>query len=436
MTNAIVPYIPRRNTIYNWDALQLARHMPTESVNCIVTSPPYYGLRDYGIDGQIGLEETPEQYVASMVRLFRELRRALRKDGLAFINLGDTYTGGGRGDTPPINTSAWKQGTNNGSLIAMRTNVEGVPPKSLIGIPWRVAFALQADGWVLRSDIIWSKPNPMPESVEDRCTKSHEYIFMLAKSGRYFYDIDAIREPHAESSLPRALRGVSDKNKYANGAPGSTAHTMSQPRENVRKMTGTGYSGDGTGLQGHSGYYRPDGTLAVNPMGRNKRTVWEVTTKPFTGAHFATFPEDLIEPMILAGCPKTCCAVCGAPHVRVVEIERSARSSGGASPKRASINEGGVATSGLVNNTLPLRSTLGFTPTCRCNGDTRPGLVYDPFMGAGTTALVAHKLGRDYLGSELNPEYVELARARVEGRLKEYLAMKEGKPYMESLFTA
>lgn len=435
MTNAIVPYMPLRNTIYNWDALQLAQHMPTESVNCIISSPPYWSLRDYSAEGQYGLEETPDQYVTRLVRLFRELRRVLRNDGTLWLNLGDTYAAGGRGSSDHHRQKIGAA-TAAAQALGRKDAPQGMKQKDLVGIPWMVAFALRADGWYLRSDIIWSKPNPMPESVEDRCTKSHEYIFMLAKSERYFYDADAIRESHAESSLPRALRGVSAKNKYANGAPGSTAHAMSQPRENVRKMTGTGYSGDGTGLQGHSGYYRPDGTLAVNPMGRNKRTVWEVSTKPFHAAHFATFPEDLIEPMILAGCPKTCCAVCGAPHVRVVEIERSARSSGGASPKRASINEGGVATSGLVNNTLPLRSTLGFTPTCRCNGDTRPGLTYDPFMGAGTTALVAHKLGRDYLGSELNPEYVELARARVEGRLKEYLAMKEGKPYMESLFTA
>lgn len=289
--------------LYLGDCLEILRKLPERSIQTCVTSPPYYRLRDYGVEGQIGLEETPGDYVEKMVKVFREVRRVLKDDGTLWLNLGDSYNGSGKGGNPE-GSPYTKQKTNAGSLLDRPTRIEGLKPKDLIGIPWMVAFALRADGWYLRQDIIWNKPNPMPESVTDRCTKAHEYIFLLTKNKSYYYDQDAIREPYAEASLPRALRGASDKNKWVEGAPGSTAHTISQPRKNVRKQFEKEHGGGGSGLKGHSGYKSADGRLLINPLGRNKWSVWKVPTVAYKGAHFATFPPNLIEPCILAGSAK------------------------------------------------------------------------------------------------------------------------------------
>ena len=258
------------NKIYNMDCLKGLKQLPDNSINCCVTSPPYWGLRDYGVEGQIGLESTPEEYVENMVKVFREVKRVLRDDGTLWLNLGDSYAGSGRGPTGRngIGNQEKRQGFHSPKVVIPT----GLKPKDLVGIPWMVAFALRADGWYLRQDIIWHKPNPMPESVKDRCTKAHEYIFLLTKSGRYYYDADAIREPHKE--IDRRFGG-----------------------------DGTHF---GTGVRYHNN--APKGVqrgawLGQHPKGRNKRTVWSVTTKPFKGAHFAVFPPDLIKPCILAGCP-------------------------------------------------------------------------------------------------------------------------------------
>ena len=336
--------------ILEGNVLETLKDVPACSVQCAVTSPPYYGLRDYGVDGQIGLEETPEAYVEKLVQVFREVRRVLKDDGTLWLNLGDSYNGSGKGAN--ADGSAGKAGKiNSGSKGTQlgtftKSNVEGLKPKDLIGIPWMVAFALRSDGWYLRQDIIWNKPNPMPESVTDRCTKAHEYIFLLSKSKTYYYDQDAIREPYAESSLPRALRGTSENNKWVEGAPGSTAHTISQPRKNVRKQFEKEHGGGGSGLKGHSGYKAADGRLLINPLGRNKWSVWEVPTVAYKEAHFATFPPDLIRPCILAGSKE---------------------------------------------------------------GD----IVLDPFNGSGTTGEVSIMHNRSYIGCELNPDYVKLTKRRL-----------------------
>lgn len=255
------------------------RAMPDQSVNCCVTSPPYFGLRDYGHAGQIGLEPTPDEFVAALVAVFREVRRVLRDDGTLWLNLGDSYANAGGKAQPHRNNSGGFGGSNGsrtqgyalagGGFERPATVGNGVKVKDLIGIPWRVAFALQADGWYLRQDIIWHKPNPMPESVKDRCTKAHEYIFLLSKGPRYYFDHEAIKEPAREPNKFNGRRGRSTKKTGANGD---------------RNDGGRGaIIGDGF---------------------RNRRSVWTVTTKPFKGAHFATFPPDLIEPCILAGCPE------------------------------------------------------------------------------------------------------------------------------------
>lgn len=262
--------------ILQGDSLSLLCQMPDKCVHTCVTSPPYYGLRDYGIDGQIGLEETPEIYVSRLVDVFREVRRVLRDDGTLWLNLGDSYyspTKGSGGSNPATSPKqAWK-GKENGQGFDVRrigTGALPIKPKDLIGIPWRVAFALQQDGWYLRQDIIWHKPNPMPESVRDRCTKAHEYVFLLSKGPRYFFDSEAIKEPVAESSVARLSQPTLAQQAGSARVPGKTNGNM--------KAVGNGET-------------------------CNRRSVWTVTTKPFKGAHFATFPPDLIEPCILAGCP-------------------------------------------------------------------------------------------------------------------------------------
>jgi DNA modification methylase len=292
------------NKIIFGDCRDTMRQLAAEGVKVqmCVTSPPYYGLRDYGHEGQIGLEETPEQYIEAMVEVFRCVKDILVDDGVLWVNIGDSYYN----YRPGLGQRQSKQSLSSQKFSEVEVchkrgnKFDGVKEKDLIGIPWMLAFALRADGWYLRQDIIWHKPNPMPESVQDRCTKAHEYIFLLSKSQKYFYDNDAIKEPIQDETALRMLRGVSDSHKNVNGAPGQTPHSMNKPRENVRKEFDSSMGGGGTSFVGHSGYKKADGTLMINES-RNKRSVWTVNTKPYSGAHFAVFPEELIEPCILAG---------------------------------------------------------------------------------------------------------------------------------------
>lgn len=251
------------------DCIEGMLSLPDQSVHTCVTSPPYFGLRDYGMAGQIGLEATPDAFVARLVEVFREVRRVLRDDGTLWLNLGDSYTSGGRATRAP---DAKHDGARGMEFRA--PTPDGLKPKDLIGIPWRVAFALQADGWYLRQDIIWSKPNPMPESVTDRCTKAHEYLFMLSKSSKYFYDAEAIKEPAVSTDIKKFTDKGGDKQR-----------------------------GHGRRHAGFNGRYADRLAETGAPTARNRRSVWTVATKPFAGAHFATFPPDLIELCILAGCP-------------------------------------------------------------------------------------------------------------------------------------
>jgi len=265
------------------DCVKMMKYLPDGRVNCCVTSPPYFGLRDYGVDGQIGLEETPEQYISKLVEVFREVRRVLRDDGTLWVNIGDSYASlprGGRKESPGVGATqaigpihrAVKWGSGGGTNFHWELP-GGIKQKDLIGIPWMLAFALRADGWYLRQDIIWHKPNPMPESVRDRCTKAHEYIFLLSKSPKYYFDAEAIKEP--ATGRPSGNKGKSwGTNETRVRADGAGK---------VETTRGIPYAGAET---------------------RNRRSVWTVSTKPFKGAHFATFPPDLIEPCVLAGCPE------------------------------------------------------------------------------------------------------------------------------------
>jgi DNA modification methylase len=298
--------------IIQGDSIELLKKLEEGSINTCITSPPYWGLRDYnGESKQLGMEDTPEKFVENLVNVFKEVKRVLRDDGTVWLNLGDSYARTG-GDSSKKGRH-WDDRENNPNTGHNRYAKDiGLKQKNLVGIPWRVAFALQADGWYLRQDIIWHKPNPMPESVRDRCTKAHEYIFLLSKSPKYYCDMELIREPIKESNKGFIMARA----RTAQGAlGGKNKHNME--RRNYKEIKGA-----------------------------NKRSVWKVSTKPFKGAHFATFPKDLIEPCVLAGCP-----------------------------------EGGT--------------------------------VLDPFGGSGTTGIVAANNNRNAILLELNQEYIDLAKARI-----------------------
>lgn len=287
------------NKCHCMDALSGLKLLDNQSVHCGITSPPYYGLRDYGVDGQIGLEASPESYIQRLVTVFHEFHRVLRDDGTLWINIGDSYAGSKKGGAKyPENAKHYKQGTNRGGVGKEATTHVGwsdCKPKDLIGIPWMLAFALRADGWYLRQDIIWAKPNPMPESVIDRCTKSHEYIFLFSKSPHYYYDAESIAEPVALSTVKRLRQDIAYQ-AGSNRVPEKTNGTMKAvpPRYGGKKYSDT-----------PNAFYRTkSGTVYEYHDRRNKRDVWNVSTKPFKGAHFATFPSDLIAPCVLAGCPE------------------------------------------------------------------------------------------------------------------------------------
>ena len=274
--------------LYQGDALETLKQMEDESINCCVTSPPYWGLRDYGVDGQLGLEPTPEEYVENMVEVFREVKRVLRKDGTLWLNLGDSYAANRTYQV--ASTLMNGDATNKAQACSgrgMKASDFGMKPKNMIGIPWRVAFALQSDGWYLRSDIIWAKPNPMPESVQDRPTKAHEYIFLLSKSARYFYDAEAIKEEAKEWTGQAATF-------KREGGKATQLHVPGQARVSHRP--------DRKQDQVHRRYTGFNDRYKQGPK-RNKRTVWNINTKPFPEAHFAVFPPEIPEICIKAGCP-------------------------------------------------------------------------------------------------------------------------------------
>jgi DNA modification methylase len=345
------------------DVIDALRTLPDGSIHCCVTSPPYYGLRDYGIDGQIGLEETPEDFIEKLVLVFREVKRVLRLDGTCWINIGDSYSqsgGSGSGEYQKRHKQFGKT-INSGTAQKPRRAPSGFKPKDLIGIPWMLAFALRNDGWYLRSDIIWSKPNCMPNSVNDRPTTSHEHIFLLSKNVKYFYDIDAIR---------RSIKEVSGKT-FAYRGDCDTEHT--------------------------------------EIIGGNERTVWEINTKPLKDAHFAPFPIELPARCIKAGTSEYgCCSNCRTPYRRNLKF--------GISDINRKVNEDRPRNIGRLNasnNIFRKRYMSGWISDCNCNGNIIPCTVLDPFGGACTTGLAAAQLSRNAIMVDINEKYLKIGRDRI-----------------------
>lgn len=414
-------------TIHLGDCRKILKGLPANSVHCCVTSPQYWGLRDYGHEDQIGQEKHPQEFVEKMVLLFRDLRRVLRDDGTLWLNLGDSYaTGGGAVGRCPGGGEQGERFLRQGMINTQpnRMKLDGFKPKDLVGIPWRVALALQADGWWLRQDIIWAKPNPMPESVTDRCTKAHEYMFLLTKSERYYFDNQAIQESSitGDDRRPYGSQGAwdmdgRDEAKRPNGKP-RTAGNKSHKYVDEYESSETEEHRTKAGLM----------KVADVPWEkRNKRSVWTVSTKPYGGAHFAVFPPDLIEPCILAGTSEHgCCPECGTPWHRIIEKDRKATRPGNdtkigrASDDSDSPYERHSGT--IVGNRDPQRhctvtKTVGWEAGCECgNANQVPCVVLDPFTGSGTTAEVARKNGCHFVGCELNPEYLKLAADRFKQR--------------------
>lgn len=447
---------------YGQDVRKSLRLLPDNSVQTVCTSPPYWGLRDYGGEpgiwggdagcehdwgdeitktkggssqnkglnnsedyresrdveaqtlrqgqycqkcgawvGQLGLEPSPHEFVSHLVEVFNEIRRVLRPDGTIWVNLGDSYI-----NTPVgkfnggVFDGANRDFTGHTSAKVDKVKASGLKQKDMAGVPWRFAFAMQDAGWYLRSDIIWAKGSCMPESIRDRPTKAHEYIFLFAhpdSKGRYFYDRHAIREPHKDASLARYEYGLK-MTKDERIIPGSLKERTHEGVGNSDRM------GD-----------------HMNLAGRNKRSWWQVNPRPYPGAHFAVWPPDLAEPMIKAGSSEYgCCSNCRAPYKRTTEVAGKIRTrTGKTNPEtreaRMQTMSGGMNND--LSSTMQVHRTAGWEATCDCEGaEVIPCTVLDPFSGSATTGAVAMKHGRNYIGTDLQPDYLELAKARLEGR--------------------
>jgi len=360
--------------VRNCDALEGLRDLEPGSVDCIACSPPYWGLRDYGVDGQLGLESHPSLYLEKLWAIFDAAQVALKPSGVCFVNLGDTYFGGGQGGG---DKNSWKGGEDKYAHTKAQADGIWLRPKQLLLIPSRFAIGMQERGWLLRNDICWHKPNALPSSVKDRFSCTYEHVFLFSKQGRYWFDLDAVRE---------AMSPNSDFRAFDHATPW----------------------GDACG----SGSQLGNGSRGNPEVGKNPGDCWDIPTFAFPEAHFATYPPNLVRRMVRAGCPAQVCVECGKPWRRVVQptpeyAKRLGKSWHGheADLSAGNVKRGGSATAEYV--------TLGWQPTCACSADTQPGLVLDPFCGSGTTGMVAVEEGRRFLGFDLSEEYCAMARRRI-----------------------
>lgn len=384
--------------IHTGDAITVLRGLPEASVHTCVTSPPYWRMRDYHVDGQYGLEPTIEAYLARQLEVFREVRRVLRPDGTLWVNMGDRYSSGGRGGyAGDVAPRAAHYSRKNGTIGTWQGPPPGFKDKELLGLPWRLALALQADGWWLRADCIWHKPNAKPESAKDRPGSAHEYVFLLAKSERYYYDWWAVREAASES----------ERNRRARQSENTVRHYK-------LKRADSSFSPIARPI-GQSGCFRSSiarQKIALTGM-RNLRSVWTIATQGYKGAHFATYPIRLAERCILAGSSEHgCCSWCGTPWRR--EFTRTVTKCHSNPEFKAQ----GIHRIGSTEGDYEPPKFAGWVQGCKCSFDgVEPCTVLDPYAGAGTTLVASVRLRRRAIGIELNPEYAEMARARVDAEI-------------------
>lgn len=462
-----------RNEIIEGDTLEILKTFPSESVDTIMTSPPYWGLRDYGVEGQIGLEPTLNQFIQKLLAITSELKRILKKTGVMYWNHGDCYATGAKESGEGVERNT---GINSNTMMSQRRQVgeAGVPAKCLVLQNWRLLIRmLDEQGWILRNTIIWNKPNSMPSSVRDRYSNSYEPIYMLVKRKHYWFDLDAVRvKPKILETRPYGVvrtRNLEYNSKYRAGSEFAKKYggphdrfgkntKKSQkfitPEEQKATQDKTGWKdgsgrirsffdnyggksnpkgknpgdvwnikmgGAGSGFKGHSGYHDKDGNLLGNPAGKNPGDVWRITTQPFPEAHFAVYPEKLCAKPIRSSCPEWICKKCGKARTRIIKIHHDNPKQSQEQYKEVSKVKEGITehqnyklTAGLKikGSVYADHETIGWTD-CGCNAGWKKGIVLDPFAGAGTTLLAARNQGRDYIGIELNKKYIKLIKSRL-----------------------
>lgn len=424
------------SAIHVGDALTVLRTLPDSSVHCCVTSPPYWNLRDYNVDGQIGLEASVDDWVRVLVAVFDEVRRVLRKDGTLWLNVGDAYVGSGSGqqgatgamaDRSVVAARRRRQGKHAriGDDRPLRGRAAGsLQPKQRLGLPHRLVFALQAAGWWWRDEIVWHKRAPMPESARDRATQSHEFVFLLSKRAAYFFDQEGWKEPVTGQAHPRH-----DGRTPRGWDTGPGDHRDLRGRYDPRGDRAEAF-GRGPGFRVRA----PKTLNAGDAFGdlvtrRNRRSVWTLTSEPFREAHFATFPTALVEPCLVAGTSTDgCCSSCGTPRRRLMrkggpDLAHQRACGGDANGEYHGQATKNFAAAGAENASevkarilagMRERVTVGWKTGCHCEAGTAPCLVLDPFAGSGTTGVVAAQLGRSFVGIELNPQYAAMARRRID----------------------